>query len=167
MNFNFCPDCGTKGSVEQLNETDYRCTNCGWLFWNNAKAATAIAFVKDGQLLIVQRAHEPNKGKYELPGGFVGFGEDAYTGAQREVQEELGIALQREDLRLLETYHNTYNPGITSVDIVFLVTHWQGDFRSTDDVAAYSWRSFSFIYDPDFCQKNYAGLDKVLTAKLK
>lgn len=84
MTFHFCPDCGGAQTVRQQNDTKYTCASCVWTYWNNAKAATAIAFVKDDQLLVVERAHEPNKGKFELAGGFVDFGEDAYSAAIRE-----------------------------------------------------------------------------------
>lgn len=50
-----------------------------------------------GQWLISQRAPEKHLAlKWEPPGGSVLAGEDSKTGALREVQEELGIALEPE-----------------------------------------------------------------------
>ncbi len=161
MNFKFCPNCGTKGSVQNLNDTDYECQKCSWHFWNNAKAATAIAFVKDDKLLVVKRKREPNKGKYELTGGFVDFGESAYDGAIREAREELGVTLQPHDLELAAVYWNNYSPGISTVDIVFIARNWQGNPKPSDDVATIAWKPFDFIYDSTFCQ-TYTNLDKII-----
>jgi ADP-ribose pyrophosphatase YjhB (NUDIX family) len=165
MMFQFCPSCGTKGSVQQQNATDYECTNCAWHFWNNAKAATAIAFVKDGKLLVVKRKRKPNEGKYELAGGFVDYGESAYDGAVREAREELGITLQPKDLELAEIYWNRYDAGISTVDITFITRTWQGKLTPNDDVAALEWKPFDFIYDPSFCQ-TYTNLDKIIQRRL-
>lgn len=92
MKFDYCPSCGKQGTVKELDRTNYECSNCTWHLWNNSKAATAIALVNgDGELLVVKRLREPNKGEFELAGGFVDFGEDAYAAAIREAKEELGI----------------------------------------------------------------------------
>jgi len=166
MNFNFCPSCGTEGSVKKQDATNYECEKCSWHHWNNAKAATSIAFIKDGKLLVVQRAHEPNKGLHELAGGFVDFGESAYEGAIREAREELGITLTPADLELTALYMNNYDSDVSTVDIVFTVRTWRGEFRPADDVAAISWEPLSFIYDPTFYQM-YDGLDKKILALLE
>lgn len=166
MKFEYCPSCGKQGTVQKLDKTNYECSNCQWHHWNNSKAATAIALVNgEGKLLVVKRQREPMKGKFELAGGFVDFGEDAYEGAIREAQEELGVTIWRENLELLDVYFNTYESDITTVDIAFLVTEWEGELSANDDVASYAWRPLDFIYNPDFCQ-DYAGLDEKITAKL-
>ena len=165
MNFKFCPNCGRQGTVQKLDNTNYECSICAWHFWNNAKAATSIAFVKDDKLLVVQRKREPNKGKYELTGGFVDYGESAYDGAIREAREELGITLEPQDLELAAVYWNNYNPGISTVDIVFIVRNWRGSPRPGDDVAAAIWKPFNFIYNPDFCQ-TYTNLDTIIQKRL-
>lgn len=166
MMFNYCPACGRQGTVEKLDNTNYECRDCAWHFWNNAKVATALAFVRDGQLLVVKRNREPNKGKFELAGGFIDFGENAYDSAIREAKEELGLTIHQNDLQLIALYHNDYNPDIFTIDIIFLVTSWQGEPTPADDVANFHWQSFDFIYNPQFCQKQYGGLDKLISARL-
>jgi 8-oxo-dGTP diphosphatase len=53
----------------------------------------AGAFVRDalGRLLLVQRAKDPNRGCWSLPGGRLEPGESAAEAAAREVYEETGI----------------------------------------------------------------------------
>lgn len=166
IQYNFCLNCGAPGLVKH-NDTHYECRPCGKHFWNNAKAATAMVLIKDGQMLVTKRARVPNKGKYELPGGFIDFGETAYVSAIREASEELGITINEADMQVLDVYYNDYNPGVFSIDIAFLVADWQGELTPGDDVAAIEWKSFDFIYDAEFCQSHYIGLDKLISARLQ
>lgn len=169
MIFDYCPKCGHKGTVQKQDDTNYECSNCSWHFWNNAKASVAVAFVKDGKLLVSKRgrAGDPNLGMYDLPGGFVDFGETAQQCAIRECKEEMNVDVSEADLELIAAYHNNYADGISTVDIVFLVQKWRGEFAPQDDSAACEWKPLDFIYDPTFCEVYYKGLDKVIATKTK
>src|SRR5262245_7550830 len=50
--------------------------------------------VRDGQALIVKRAHEPRKGEWSLPGGRVELGESLEEAARREIKEETGLDVE-------------------------------------------------------------------------
>jgi ADP-ribose pyrophosphatase YjhB (NUDIX family) len=45
----------------------------------------------DGRVLLGRRAHEPQIGVWEIPGGFVERGEHPTRAAVRELREELGV----------------------------------------------------------------------------
>jgi 8-oxo-dGTP diphosphatase len=51
---------------------------------------------RDGALLLVQRAREPARGKWSVPGGRVQFGEALAEAVVREVREETGLAVRVE-----------------------------------------------------------------------
>ncbi len=94
------------------------------------------------------------------------FGENAYDTAIREAKEETSVIIQKDDLQLIAAYHNLYTEVVSSVDLVFLVQHWEGEFTPQDDSAALEWKPLNFIYDPSFCETFYTGLDKKIIAAL-
>ena len=47
--------------------------------------------VRDGQVLLMERAHDPFDGRWVLPGGLVECGETARAACEREVAEEVGL----------------------------------------------------------------------------
>ncbi len=59
-----------------------------------AVAVDLVIFtIVDGalQVLLIERAREPHRGQWALPGGFVRIDEDLLTAAQRELAEETGV----------------------------------------------------------------------------
>ncbi|MBA2426220.1 MAG: NUDIX domain-containing protein [Actinobacteria bacterium] len=54
--------------------------------------------VRDGALLMVQRAHEPGRGLWSVPGGRVEHGEHLSAAVAREVREETGLEVEVGDL---------------------------------------------------------------------
>ena len=68
--------------------------------------AVNVWIVNDqNKILLTQRHPEkkPNPLKWESTGGAVSIGEDSFTGAIREVYEEIGIKLKSENGKLLDT----------------------------------------------------------------
>jgi ADP-ribose pyrophosphatase YjhB (NUDIX family) len=53
----------------------------------------AIVFDRLGRLLLVERANEPNRGRWSLPGGRVEPGESSGDAVLREVAEETGLTV--------------------------------------------------------------------------
>ncbi|MEM3743987.1 MAG: NUDIX hydrolase, partial [Candidatus Methanomethyliaceae archaeon] len=50
-----------------------------------------VILIRDRQILLVKRGHEPNKGLWSIPGGLIKLGETAEEAAIREVKEETGL----------------------------------------------------------------------------
>ena len=89
--FNYCPKCGKK--TLQGNPRRIECSACGFVFYFNAASAVAAIIQKDNTILLTTRAREPEKGKLDLPGGFVDHNETAQEALQREIREELNIEI--------------------------------------------------------------------------
>lgn len=166
MMFKYCPNCGQKGSVSAENKTDYSCIACEQKFWNNPRGAAGAVLYRDGKFLSAKRGIEPDRGMYELPGGFMEYGEDPFDTCVRELREETGLELNRADLQLIAAYTPEYMPGVSSVDLIFLITEWRGDPKAADDVAELVWKPLSFFDDPVFV-RSYPELAAKITTSIK
>uniref|UniRef100_E6PZY7 NUDIX hydrolase n=1 Tax=mine drainage metagenome TaxID=410659 RepID=E6PZY7_9ZZZZ len=72
----------------------------------------AIVFDADDNLLLIQRATEPAKGRWSIPGGLVELGETLTDAVRRETREETGLEI--EPLRIVEVVeriHRDPSPG--------------------------------------------------------
>lgn len=58
----------------------------------------ALVYDEQHRLLVIQRANEPGRGLWSLPGGRVEPGEDDPTAVAREVAEETGLTVEVGDL---------------------------------------------------------------------
>jgi 8-oxo-dGTP diphosphatase len=109
-----------------------------------------VAIVRHGKALVTERAGEPEKGRVDVPGGFVEVGEHPARGIEREVREELGIEVEVEERPVLLATH-TYGPGgIWVLAISFLARLVDGEPSPADDVAGMRWVSAEDIDDLDF-----------------
>ena len=92
----FCPRCGhTFGPHEfRAAECLFMCASCGFDFYQNPVPAAVVALRhprEPGQVLMLRRRTRPNVGKWCVPGGFIGYGEEPAAAAAREVREEVGV----------------------------------------------------------------------------
>lgn len=86
----FCQLCGDKNEDGLANPLT--CLGCGNISYRNPAPTAEIAFFnKSGEILLAKRGIEPNKGKYDLPGGFVDLGESIEEALSREIAEELDL----------------------------------------------------------------------------
>jgi ADP-ribose pyrophosphatase YjhB (NUDIX family) len=56
--------------------------------------AVSAAIIRDGKVLLVQRARPPANGLYSLPGGVVEVGETLAEAVAREVREETSLEIE-------------------------------------------------------------------------
>ncbi len=54
----------------------------------------AAIVIENGRLLLVKRDHDPDRGKWSVPGGLVEAGETLATAVKRETSEETGLVIE-------------------------------------------------------------------------
>lgn len=117
----YCPKCGA-AALRFVGLKLMHCETCGFdLYLNPAAAVAALIADDQGRLLVVVRAEEPQKGTWDLPGGFADPGESAEEAVRREVREELGLEVTH--TQYLCSSPNTYMYGgmrYTTVDLGFV-----------------------------------------------
>jgi ADP-ribose pyrophosphatase YjhB (NUDIX family) len=149
MNVHFCPNCGSS-DIHKQNVTNFKCDACGYVIWNNPKTCVGVIFLKGDEILVSERSIAPNKGRYDFPGGFIEYNEDPYHAAIREIHEETSVEVERSSLQLLAAYTHEYLPGVSVVDLLFVVQDWAGKFTPQDDSADLVWKPISFIANEAF-----------------
>ena len=101
----FCVKCA-RPSLVQHGEKAYRCNECDFVYFHNVAAAVAAIIVCKGQILLVERAQQPAKGKLDFPGGFVDYHESNEQALKRELLEELQLPVN--DMQYLFSCPNRY-----------------------------------------------------------
>jgi 8-oxo-dGTP diphosphatase len=126
------------------------CPECGRSWYRNSAPTVGAAIVRDGRALVTVRAIEPEKGKIDVPGGFLEVGEHPVEGLGREVREELGVEVEVEGSPALLATH-TYGPGGAWVLAMgFRARILEGEPRPADDVAELRWVSTEEVDGLDF-----------------
>jgi 8-oxo-dGTP diphosphatase len=133
-----CPRCSSS-----LTHADGRveCGVCGFVHWaHSTPAVAALLADDDGRVLLARRAHEPDAGLWDTPGGFLEEGEDPLAGLRRELLEETGLAIEPGDF--VGAYVDTYGDGPDAAPVLNLV--WEatvagGEATPADDVSELRW----------------------------
>jgi ADP-ribose pyrophosphatase YjhB (NUDIX family) len=133
-----CPRCA---AALERDEECVRCPACGLRHYA-ASAPTVSAFLLDdeGRILLARRGVEPDKGQWDVPGGFLGEGEDPLDGLRRELREEAEIEIEVGDF--VGVFADTYGYGDEERHVLNLV--WEariasGEPTPHDDVAELRW----------------------------
>lgn len=93
MDFKYCPKC--KGGLKRIADNLSVCQNCGFHFYENPAPANSVIIENEkGEILLVKRKLDPQKGMYDLPGGFVDVGENLEESINREIEEEIGVKVE-------------------------------------------------------------------------
>ena len=88
----YCSTCGKENNFGFIDGSDrYHCKSCNSIHYQNPKPTATLICPQNGKILLVQRAYEPGKGEWGLPGGFLELGETLVEGAKRELKEETNL----------------------------------------------------------------------------
>ena len=63
------------------------------IHYQNPKPTATLICPRDDEILLVQRAFDPGRGEWGLPGGFLELGETLNQGAIRELKEETNLEI--------------------------------------------------------------------------
>ena len=131
--WNFCPICG--GSLESRDDGESLRPHCGhcnrFYYLNPVPAACCVVKDGNGKVVFVQRAVEPAKGLWTLPGGFVEVCETTDEAALRELEEETDIRGRRPTLFGASTQPSALSGAV--VVLGYRVDDWEGEMTARSD----------------------------------
>jgi 8-oxo-dGTP diphosphatase len=106
--------------------------------------AVLVIVLRGDRVLIVQRAQQPNAGRWGFPGGVLELGETVAEGAMRELREETGIIA--EPAGWLDVHDAITRDEDGRVQFHYILIAMRGEWKSgegiaADDAAACAWAS--------------------------
>lgn len=87
----YCPECKKELTSNRYGPT---CPNGHFTKYSTPVAATLAMVENNGEYLVIKRSHEPQKGLWDLPGGFVEPGENSIQTLYREIEEETKLPVE-------------------------------------------------------------------------
>ena len=103
-----------------------QCVRCRYIAYGNPRPCVGVFIYFADQLLLMERAQEPKKGKWDLVGGFIDRGETAEEAVHREVKQEtkldvtiiayLGALPDVYDVRQFPTLNSIYLVRALSIE---------------------------------------------------
>ncbi|MFF6888643.1 NUDIX domain-containing protein [Streptomyces sp. NPDC012421] len=85
--------------------------------------ADVVAVTDDGRVLLIKRGWDPYEGHWALPGGHVDEGETSRRAAVRELEEETGVRVTEDELRLVGVWDQPdRDPRGQYVTVTYLAT---------------------------------------------
>lgn len=136
----YCQHCGT---LTTLREVDGRaravCPSCGVVAYDQWKISAGVRVVNKKKVLLVKRGHEPYKGKWHMPAGYVEIDEAPARAAEREALEETGLTVQAG--RLVDCYLDTEDPRGNVIILLYDAQVVNGSLRvsaETEEVGFFS-----------------------------
>lgn len=147
--FRFCPADGSKLG-EPRESGGVTCPTCGRSWYRNSAPSVGAAIVRDGRALVTVRGIEPEKGKIDVPGGFLEVGEHPVDGLAREAREELGVEVEVVGDPAMLAVHTYGEDGMYVLAIGFRARIVEGEPEPADDVAEIRWISADEVDGLDF-----------------
>jgi NAD+ diphosphatase len=136
IKWNFCPVC-TKPMVPG-NEDSVACPEGHFTKYATPVAATLVFVRNDDKYLILKRSHNPQKGWWDLPGGFVNYHESAEQTVIREIAEETGITDLGEP-QYIGTYPSPYGDIEIVMTVGFVIDSYNRDVVLSEENSEYKW----------------------------
>lgn len=96
----YCSYCGSKYS--DAESWPRHCLSCSNISYLNPIPVVVVLLPMGRGLVTIRRNIEPQKGTLTLPGGYLDLGETWQQGAIRELEEETGIAVAKEQISLYD-----------------------------------------------------------------
>ncbi len=134
----YCPRCGRKlgGKFDGGRERPAcLAEGCGFIHYGDSSIGCGGVVIRDNKVLLIQRGINPNRGAWQIPGGYVEADEEILTAVEREVLEEAGIVARVSDV--VGVRHSIGAPN-ANVYVVFRLDPISGEprFDGEETIAA-------------------------------
>ncbi|HRW07915.1 MAG TPA: NUDIX hydrolase [Caldilineaceae bacterium] len=143
--YRYCPRCATPLELREIyNLARPVCPACDFVYFRDPKVAVVGLVTHQKHVLLVQRAINPEKGKWALPGGYMDAGEMPQDALRRELKEEVNLAVRVTDLltifpMITNRTNETASPGIVLAFRAEVAERATPKLTCDDDVSDAGW----------------------------
>ena len=132
MTVHYCYQCGHELELRHIDQREREiCPACNWIYYAQLKVGAAVLIERDNQLLLLQRNHEPWKGSWMLPAGYVEVDENPQDAAHREVFEETGLIIESSEFS--HVYYFSDDPRGNGVAFVYRANNISGELKLNEE----------------------------------
>lgn len=126
--FKYCPLCSKKLKNTLIEDKVHlKCPYCNYIHWGEYSVGVGGVLLREDKGLLIQRALNPGRGRWTIPGGYVEPNEKIEDAVMREFWEETGLstepisvlAIKDRPVDVPGTKHDVY--------IVFLLRYLKGE----------------------------------------
>lgn len=103
MTLKYCSQCGQPLQLkipDGDNRPRFVCPNCGAIHYQNPRVIASCLAHWEDKVLWIRRARDPRSGFWHIPAGFMECDESLHEAAMRELQEEAGVSIDKDQLTL-------------------------------------------------------------------
>jgi len=114
----------------------------------NPIVGVGLVIMREDEVLIIQRAADPDKGLWSVPGGKVEWGETCQIAAVREVKEETNLDVNVKDIKLVDIVNKVIKDEEGKIKFHFVIVDYvtrifKGDVIPSDDALQAKWTKFT------------------------
>jgi ADP-ribose pyrophosphatase YjhB (NUDIX family) len=161
--FKFCPRCA--GKLDPKEES-LQCELCGFHLYINPIPCNGVIIENDkGEILLVKRKYDPQKGYWDVPGGFARIGEGLEESVKREIREELGVDVEL--IKILGIYIDKYIFQEVENQTFAIIVNARitgGILKSADDVEEFRYFAKDQVLEQDIA---FPGIKQALEKYLR
>lgn len=146
--FNFCPYCAAALQYASIEGKPRKnCLQCGYIHWGEYSIGVGGVLLQGQKGLLVQRAYNPGKGRWTIPGGYVDPDEKIENAVVREFIEETGLVTEPVSVLAVRDRPEDTPGARHDIYVVFLLRYIGGSLQP--DPAEVSQAGF---YSPEECE---------------
>lgn len=132
----YCQFCGSNQLERDTKETASKCLSCGRIVYLSSKPSVCAVIIRDNNVLLVCDSHLSQL--WDLPGGFLLYGEPPEDGLRRELKEELEAEI--EVGRLLTALVDVYEDQAEfSLNLFYEVILVSNEIKAGAEIKEYRW----------------------------
>jgi 8-oxo-dGTP diphosphatase len=129
----FCYRCGTKMTEGEFGgRVRPVCPACGFVLYRNPVPGAGVLVEIDGGVVLIRRGHDPHKGLWALPAGFIEADESIEEAALRECKEETNLDVELIEMFHVDSFPNDPTPN-SGIIIFYRARPTGGELKPGDD----------------------------------